>query len=127
MRAARIGMKMTIRGPFSLAANVSREVRGFLQRGLTRTAFHFDRWTPHGRIALVLSLGQICMLVGMLLRVRVGYFIQSLYPDYMTSEWAPFAKSLVELSLCLMVLGLGLTLLSLNCWMHGLPDRPANR
>ncbi len=122
MRTAGVEKSQSHRQRHILATQVVSKFRGFLKNGVTGTAFNFDQWTAHGRIALVLSVGQTCLLVGSCLRMRVGYFIQSLHPDYNSSEWAPFAKSLVELSLFVMVLGVGLTVISLHRWLQGSSD-----
>jgi hypothetical protein len=110
------------RPPYLQASRIADACRQFWQHGLTGSTFRFDRWTPHGRITLVLSLGQTCLLVGGFLRIRVGYFIQSMHPDYDSSKWAPFAKSLTELSLFVMTLGIGLTIISLHRWLQGSAD-----
>ena len=98
-------------------------LKRFWQSGLTGSAFQFDQWSPHRRIAVVLATGQTCLLVGMTLRLRMGYFVQSMHPNYMSSQWAPFAKSLVELSLFVMALGVGLTIIALHRWLQGATER----
>jgi hypothetical protein len=91
----------------------------FLKQGLTGNAFHFNQWSPHRRIALVLSAGQICLVIGAFVRIRMSYFIQATYPDYLDNQWAPMAKSLVELSHFMLALGVGLTVISLHRWLQG--------
>jgi hypothetical protein len=74
-------------------------------------------WSVNARVVLVLVLGAFIALASSYLRFRVYAFTLYTYPDYHTSEWAPFVQAFRELSWFGYALSLILIGSAVNRWL----------
>lgn len=77
--------------------------------------------TPRQRIFFTLALAALIALASSYLRFRVYAFTLSTYPDYYTSEWAPFVQAFKELAWFGYGLSLVLTGVAASRWI-GMPE-----